>query len=161
MNSLINSLPALLPVAYAFAEEQEALIRDKGEPLSEYGLLDARRAGVKSPQLVRIMKVAILPKPGNDNAVFVAQQIGLYQAHSPALTFGYSICIREDLWSDRRTLVHELVHVAQYERLGGIRPFLDAFLRECIDPGHPFGRLQQEAVHVSNHICRDVDTKHI
>jgi hypothetical protein len=156
MNSLLNSLPTLLPVAYAFAEEQEAHILKHGESLTEFGLADARRAGVKSPERVRILKVDFLPRPENEDAMFVAGRIGLYQPHSTALTFGYAICLRRDFGNDRQLLVHELVHVAQYERLGGVRPFLNVFLRECIEPGHPFGRLQNEAMHVSKDICREV-----
>jgi hypothetical protein len=43
--------------------------------------------------------------------------------------------------------------VAQYERLGGIRPFLSAYLRECISPGYPLGALEQEAIRVAAEIC--------
>lgn len=50
--------------------------------------------------------------------------------------------------------MHECVHVAQYERFHGIRPFLNDYLRECIDPGYPLGRLEQEAILVSRDICK-------
>ena len=159
MSSLLNSLPALMPVAYAFAEEQEAIIREKGEPLSELGQIDARRIGIKKPELVRIMKVPVLPQPNNDNALFIARQIGFYQAHSPALTFGHSICVRLDLATCRRTLVHELVHVGAIRAAGWHSPFFGRVLKRVHRSGNPFGRLQQEAVHVTNHICRGVETK--
>jgi hypothetical protein len=61
------------------------------------------------------------------------------------MTLRYGIFVRSDCWGDRRLLVHELVHVAQYERLGGFRAFLRQYLQECITPGYPFGELEQEA----------------
>jgi hypothetical protein len=42
-------------------------------------------------------------------------------------------------------VAHELAHVVQYERFGGIAPFLRAYFRECLDPGYPLGPLEQEA----------------
>ena len=40
------------------------------------------------------------------------------------LTLRYGIFIRSDCWGDRNLVAHELAHTAQYERLGGIEPFL-------------------------------------
>ena len=42
-------------------------------------------------------------------------------------------------------VIHELAHVAQYERLGGFREFLKQYLEECINPGYPLGDLELEA----------------
>ncbi len=61
------------------------------------------------------------------------------------MTLRYGIIICEEHWGDRRLLVHELAHVAQYERLGGFRGFLKRYLEECINPGYPLGDLEQEA----------------
>jgi hypothetical protein len=154
MNSFLATLPVLLPVAYAWAEKQEIIIMQQGEPLGENQLADARRAGVVQPEKIRVMRVEILPFPENDDVVFVAKRIGLYQPHSTGLTLSYAICIRNDFWNDRQVLVHECVHVGQYEKLGGIRPFLNVYLRECIDPGYPFGRLEQEAILLAKDICK-------
>ncbi len=55
---------------------------------------------------------------------------------------------------DRYALVHECVHVGQHERLNGIRPFLNEYLRECVEPGYPFGHLEQEAIRVARDICK-------
>jgi hypothetical protein len=66
--------------------------------------------------------------------------------HTAGLTLNHGIFIRADHWRDRRLVAHELVHVAQYERFGGIRPFLKAYFRECLVPGYPLGSLEQEAI---------------
>jgi len=43
------------------------------------------------------------------------------------------------------SLRHELVHVAQYERLGGIRPFMKRYLAECLMEGYLSAPLEVEA----------------
>jgi hypothetical protein len=86
--------------------------------------------------------------------MFVAKHMGLFQPRSVGLTLGYGIYLRLDCRDNRLIIVHECVHIGQYERLGGIRPFLDIYLRECIDPGYPFGALEQEAILVSREICK-------
>jgi len=61
------------------------------------------------------------------------------------MTLRYGIFIRREYWGNRRLLAHELAHVAQYERMGGVRRFLGAYLQECLNPGYPLGPLEQEA----------------
>jgi hypothetical protein len=154
MNSLLTTLPVLLPVAYAFAEKQELIIIEEGVPLTEAELSDARRVGVMQPEKIRVIRAETLPQPENEDVLFIAKRIGLYSPRSSGLTVGYGICIRHGFWDDRQVLVHECVHVAQYEKLNGIRPFLNVYLRECIEPGYPFGRLEQEAILRSADICK-------
>jgi hypothetical protein len=115
MNSLLTSLQVFLPIAFAWAEKQEAIILQEGIPLSEGQLADARKAGVLQPEKIRVVRVETLPQPENEDAMFVAKQIGLFSEKSVALTMGYGICIRHGFWEDRQVLVHECVHVSQYE----------------------------------------------
>jgi len=154
MNSLLTTLPVLLPVAYAWAEKQELIILEEGTPLTEEESSDARRAGVAQPEKIRVVRAESLPQPENEDVMFVAKRIGLYQPQSTGLAVGYGICLRHGFWDDRLALVHECVHVAQYEKLSCIRPFLNVYLRECIEPGYPFGRLEQEAILVARDICK-------
>jgi hypothetical protein len=154
MKSLLASLPAILPIAHAWGEKQEALILETGILLDKAQLSDAYRAGVLYPEKIRLLKVDILPPIDNEDVMFLAKQIGFYSANSWGLTFGYGICLRHDFWSDRYSLTHECVHVAQYERLKVVRPFLNEYLRECLDPGYPFGSLEQEAIRVARDICK-------
>jgi hypothetical protein len=154
MNSLLTSLQVLLPVAHAWAEKQELIILEQGAPLTEPQLVDARRAGVAQPEKIRVVCVEHLPQPENEDVMFIARNIGLFSSRSVGITIGYGICLRHGFWDDRAVLVHECVHVGQYEKLNGIRPFLNAYLRECVDPGYPFGRLEQEAILISRDICK-------
>jgi hypothetical protein len=157
MNSLLTTLPVLLPVACLWAEKQELLMIEEGMPLTEAGLADARRAGVVQPEKIRVIRTETLPQPENEDVLFIAKRIGLFGPRSAGLSVGYGICLRHGFWDDRLTLVHECVHVAQYEKLGGIRPFLSCYLRECIEPGYPFGRLEQEAILVAKDICKQLE----
>jgi len=75
----------------------------------------------------------------------VGEKLGVVSGQTIGMALRYGIFIREDHWGDRRLLVHELAHVAQYERLGGFRGFLKQDLEECINPGYPLGDLEQEA----------------
>jgi len=154
MNSLLTTLPVLLPVAYAWAEKQELIIMQEGTALSEDQLADARQAGVVQPERIRVIRSEVLPQSENEDVVFIAKTIGLFGPKSTGISVGYGICLKYGFWDDRLVLVHECVHVAQYEKMGGIRAFLNVYLRECIEPGYPFGRLEQEAIHVSKDICK-------
>jgi hypothetical protein len=62
------------------------------------------------------------------------------------LTLGYGIFIRSDCWGDRQLVAHELVHTMQYERLGGVEPFLRQYLFECLTIGYPAAPMEQEAI---------------
>jgi len=154
MSSFLSSLPVLLPVVQAWAEKQEIIVLEAGAPLTESQLADARRAGVAHPEKIRALRSETLPFPENEDIMFVARQVGLFSNRSTGMTLGHAICLAHAAWDDRHTLVHECVHVGQYERLGGLRPFLSQYLRECIDPGYPFGGLEQEAILVSREICK-------
>jgi hypothetical protein len=153
MKSLLSTLPLALPIAQVWAEKQEALILLEGTPLTESALDDARRAGVVHPEKIRVMRTETLPHPESEDMMFLARQIGLFGMES-GLALGYGICLPLNAWEDRYRLVHECVHVGQCERYQGIRPFLSAYLRECIDPGYPFGHLEQEAIRVAKDICK-------
>ena len=43
--------------------------------------------------------------------------------------------------------------LAQYERFGGFRLFLERYLHECITIGYPAAPLEQEAKRVENEVC--------
>ena len=126
----------------------------EGTSLSEDQLDDARRAGVVQPERIRVLRSEVLPQPENEDVVFIAKTIGLFGPQAMGISVGYGICLRHGFWEDRMVLAHECVHVAQHEKMGGIRAFLNVYLRECIEPGYPFGRLEQEAIHVSKDICK-------
>jgi hypothetical protein len=139
----------LLPAACAWAEEQESIISRYGVPLSPVQIADAVTIGVAHPDKVRLLKVTRIPAPNRRDLCTAAEAIQLISPLSAGLTVRYGIFIRADCWNDRRLVFHELVHTAQYERLGGVQQFLQQYLYECITIGYPAAPLEQEAVTVT------------
>ena len=149
----------VLPIVHAWAEMQESLALKNGVRLTEPQLNDARRAGVTFPEKIRVMRVHQLPQPDHEDLVFMARQVGLFSERATGLCLGYAIWILDAAWDNRLAWVHECVHVSQHEKLNGLRPFLNEYLRECIDPGFPFGRMEQQSLIISRDICKPPTTK--
>jgi len=144
----------LLPLACAWAEEQERAILESGVPLTDSQKADATRVGVAQPDRVRLLRVAQIPTPTHPALAAAAKATGLISPRTGGLTLRYGIFVRGDFWGKRPLLVHEFVHTMQYERLGGFEGFLRPYLLECINPpGYPFGPLEQEAWRAQNEIC--------
>jgi hypothetical protein len=144
----------VLPLACAWARKQECVILRDGVALTPNQILDAKRVGIVVPEKVRLRVVDQIPYSLHPILRFAGQKTGLISNSTIGLTLRYGIFIRSDHWGERRLLVHELAHTAQYERLGGFRAFLEAYLLECITPpGYPFGELEMEAKSVENDLC--------
>jgi hypothetical protein len=149
-----TALKLVMPLACAWAEAQESVIVRDGVALTPNQIADARRIGVVAPERVRLRAVDQIPSPLHPILRFAGQKIGLISGATIGMTLRYGIFIRADHWGERRFLVHELAHTAQYERLGGFRPFLEAYLLECITPpGYPFGDLELEAKSIEYGMC--------
>jgi hypothetical protein len=137
-----------LPIAGLWVLRQERRILKLGAPLHASLLADARLVGVRCPERVRLLAVDEVP-PMNPVLRFFARRLGLCSPHTSGMSLRYGIFIRSDCWGERELVIHELAHTVQYERLGGIRPFLKLYLYEClVTPGYPFGPLEQEAKEV-------------
>lgn len=151
-----QQLEMLLPLACAWAVGQERAIVQSGVALSGSQLADARRLGVAHPERVRLLRVAQIPIPTAPALAAAARATNLINPLTHGLTFRYGIFIRADCWNQRPLVVHELVHTAQYEQLGGFEGFLRPYLMECIaPPGYPYGPMEQEAVATAAKLCAD------
>jgi len=149
-----QQLEMLLPLVCGWAVGQERAIVQSGVALSESQLADARRVGVAQPERVRLLRVAQIPVPTARTLAAAARATNLINPLTHGLTFRYGIFIRADCWNQRPLVIHELVHTAQYERLGGIEGFLRPYLLECITPpGYPYGPMEQEAVTTAARLC--------
>jgi hypothetical protein len=144
---------ALLPHAVAWAEEHERTILQSGVPLTESQLADARQIGVRFPERVRLLRVPQIPTPSHPALAAAAAATGLISTSTGGMTLRYGIFIRTDCWEQRLLVSHELVHVTQYERLGGFDAFLRPYLWECLTKGYPQGPMEQEAVTTSERLC--------
>jgi len=133
----------LLPLACAWAREQEHVILRSGTALADSQLEDARRVGVGAPERIRLLRVSQVPGPIHPALAAAASASGLISPLTAGLTIRYGIFIRDDCWGQRSLVVHECLHTMQYERLGGFADFLRPYLLECImPPGYPYGPLE-------------------
>jgi hypothetical protein len=143
----------LLPLACAWAEEQERIILHEGVALSPAEIADARIIGVAQPEKVRLLKVGRVPIPEHPALRAAAEATQLISTRTGGLTLRYGIFIRADCWGDRQLVFHELVHTLQYERLGGFQQFLGRYLQECITIGYPAAPMEQEALMTTERLC--------
>jgi hypothetical protein len=146
-------IKVLLPLVVSWVEEQEGIILREGVPLTGQLVQDARRIGIEHPENVRLRVVPEIPMPTHTVLHSVSQKLGFLSKYTAGLTLQYGIYIRADCWGERRLVVHELAHVAQYERLGGTKPFLEQYLHECLTVGYPYGDLEQEAKKIEQELC--------
>ncbi len=151
--SLLSQFDMLLPLASAWAtEEEEQILRD-GVSLSLEELADARAIGMQQPNRVRLLRIETIPRPSQPQLKAACEAIDFLTPATRGLTLGHGIFIRSDCWRDRLLIVHELVHVAQYEKMGGILPFLRRYLYECLTLGYSASHLEQEAIAVTARVC--------
>jgi hypothetical protein len=144
-------LPGALPFVVGWAERHASSIRHLGFPLDSGGRQDAQALGVGYPERIRVMLVDTVPEPGLPPLRWASAMSGLSLSSAAGLSLGYGLYIRRDCFPDRDLIAHECVHTAQCERLGGLRPFLERYLIECLEFGYLNAPLEQEAVRLS---CR-------
>lgn len=152
--ALLDKFDMLVPLASGWAAEQEKQILREGVPLSAAQMEDARRAGVKEPEKVRLLQVETIPSPTHPVLQAACQATNFVPAEPRGLTIQYGVFVRSDCWMDRPVIVHELVHTAQYERLGGIEPFLRRYLFECATMGYSGAPMEKEAITTAARVCR-------
>ena len=143
----------LLPLACAWAAEQERVILQSGVALTEAQIADARRVGVTRPERVRLLRIPDIPTPRHPALAAAAEATSLISPFTLGLTLRYGIFIRDDHWGQRRLVVHELAHTMQYERLGSIELFLQQYLHECITIGYAEAPMEQEAKRIEHETC--------
>lgn len=124
-----------------------------GSSLTEPQLADARQVGVSKPERVRLLTVTKIPTPSHPALAAAAEATRLISPSTAGLTVRYGIFIRADCCGQRSLVVHELAHTMQYERLGGIEPFLRQYLHECITIGYPGAPMEQEAKRIEREMC--------
>jgi hypothetical protein len=149
----------LAPLACQWAQNQEAYILKHGAPLAAHQVADARRAGVEAIGRVRVLVVDRIPLPENKELADAARQAQIITDSSKAVAIGHGIVVRADSWQNREVLLHQLVHVAQCERSGGLESFVIEYLldrRSSRD--FSLGSLEEEARSRAREICAGAQT---
>ena len=150
----------LAPLAYQWAKMQEAFILKHGAPLTPAQIADAQRGGVRDPSRVRVLVVDRISLPEDEELADAARRAQIITAASRGVAIGHGIIIRADCWKNRELLLHQLVHVAQCERCGGLESFVEEYLcdrRTC--PDFSVGSLEDEARGLAREICAAGEAK--
>jgi hypothetical protein len=144
----------LSPLACEWAKAQEAFILQQGVPLSGAQVADARRAGVQDPARVRVLVVDRIPLPETKELAEAARKAQIITDASRGVAIGHGIIIRADSWKNRELLLHQLVHVAQCERSGGLDLFVTEYLMDRRSSrDFSLGSLEDEARTLAREIC--------
>lgn len=138
----LTLVSGIAPATARWAQGQEKKILAEGKPLSQESLSFAKELKITDPEGVRIMEVKSIPLPVPRPLVKVAARWGLPIFEPAGMTLGRGIYI---LHGQSGVIRHELVHVAQYQRLGGIQPFMERYLAECLTSGYHDAPLEVEA----------------
>lgn len=144
----------LLPLARQWALEQEKFILARGSTLGPQAMADAILVGVCDPARVRVLVVDRIPLPDNSELAAASRRSNIITESSRAIAIGHGIVIRADSWGNRELLLHQLVHVAQCERSGGLEAFVEAYLADrqtCAN--FTVGSLEDEARGTAREIC--------
>jgi hypothetical protein len=144
----------LLPLAHQWAKAQEEFILAHGTPLSPQHLADARLAGVRDCESVRMLVVDRIPLPENAELAEATRRAQIITEDTRCVGFGHAIMIRGEAWGDRELLVHNLVHIAQCERSGGLEPWVRQYLFDRhTSATFTVGSLEDEARRTAREIC--------
>ncbi len=132
----------IAPATARWAADQERHILAKGQPLAREALSFALELEISDPEDIRVLEVKSIPLPAPRPLVKLAARWGLPAFEPAGMALGRGIYLLD---RDSRILRHELVHVAQYQRLGGIEPFMRQYLTECLLHGYFDAPLEVEA----------------
>lgn len=144
----------LLPLACRWAHAQEQFILARGNALEERDIADARLAGVQDCARVRVLVVDRIPLPYNEALAEASRRAQIITNTSRGAAIGHGVMIRADCWGDRELLLHNLVHVAQCERSGGLEQWVRQYLcdrRGCAN--FTVGVFENEARRIAREIC--------
>ena len=120
------------------------ILRD-GRPLSDFEVEWAREVGVEDPDQVRVLPIGHVPTPGSRFIQFLGPFTRFMGTSPTGMAVNYGIFLDATHVTNPSLLVHELAHVAQFEKLGGIKPFLKEYFTQCCADGYWDSLMEQEA----------------
>src|SRR2546423_574128 len=144
----------LLPVAYEWTKKQEEFVLAQGNPLGATHAWDAHLAGVEDCARIRVLVVDRIPLPENRKLAEAARRLRIITEDTRCMGFGHALIIRGDAWNDRELILHNLVHIAQCERSGGLEQWVRLYLGDRTNcPNFTVGSLEEEARRSAHEIC--------
>ena len=120
-------LNSVAPRAVAWYAQQEAALLPRGRLLTPAEVQLARDMGVQRPEQVRVLVWSDFPFPDDPILAKELKGLGMGSRNVGGFGLGYVVLVKPKYDGERWLLAHELVHVAQRERLG-----TDAFVRRYL-----------------------------
>jgi hypothetical protein len=149
-----ETFDSLLPRAYEWAKAQEEFVLARGASLALRDVGDAIHVGVQDPARVRVLVVDRIPLPEDPQLAEASRRAQILTDACRGVAIGYAVIIRADAWGDRELLLHQLVHVAQCERCGGLKAWVEKYLGDRRGSAQfTIGPLEQEARGLAREIC--------
>jgi hypothetical protein len=140
------------PIAVQWVTEMEKVVLDRGQRLTPENRRDAEAIGIQRIDDVRVVALDTIPLPNDPGLRHLAVETGMITDRTDGITFGHGIVLKKG-HRDRRLMAHELVHVMQYEKFGGIEAFLKDYVKEvAFPPGYPNGPLEREANRLADRV---------
>lgn len=144
----------LLPFAYEWAKRQEEFVLAHGHPLGSTHAWDAHLAGVQDCARIRVLVVDRIPFPDDPKLADTARRLRIITEDTRCMGFGHALIVRGDSWNDRELIVHNLVHIAQCERSGGLEQWCHLYLGDRANCANfTIGSLEEEARRTAREIC--------
>ena len=137
-------LNSVAPKAMKWYLAQEARLLKQGRPLVADEMELARRMGVQHPEKVRVLALTQFPLPDDPELAAQVKPLGLGSDDAGGFGMGYAVLVKPRFQSQHWLLAHELVHVAQRERLGS-EAFVRRYLLELKSVGYARSPLEAEA----------------
>ena len=131
----LKEIDVILPIALQWYEKVEKSLYDKGRSLSTAEKKQAFSLGVKNPNNIRVVVLEKFPEPNN-------QTVNNHVEGARAM--GNIIMIKPQHKNNSVILCHELVHIAQVDRLG-LKQFLTRLAVEKKILGYSKSMLENEA----------------
>ena len=148
----------LLPLAYDWARKLEEAALAHGHSLGPSHAWDAHLAGVKDCARIRVLVVDRIPMPEDRSLAEAARRLRIITQDTRCMGFGHALVVRGDSWNDRELILHNLVHIAQCERSGGLAQWCQEYLGDRMSCSKfTIGLLEEEARQFAREICADDD----
>jgi hypothetical protein len=106
------------PRALSWYNQVEAELLPQGRPLTPRETEFAIRAGIKDPNRVRIVVLDNFPLPADLALRTELERFGMGRKTAGGRTHGYVIMLKSWTAENNTVISHELVHIAQQDRLG-------------------------------------------
>ena len=144
----------LLPLAYEWARTQEEFVLAHGNPLGMSHAWDAHLAGVQDFARIRVLVVDRISLPENPKLADAARRLRIITEDTRCMGFGHALIVRGDAWNDRELILHNLIHIAQCERSGGLEQWVRDYLADRANCANfTTGALEEEARRIAQNIC--------